>query len=30
MMKILTYVLHGMWNTPDTDGVTVIGVSVDV
>ena len=30
MMKILTYVLHGMWNTPDTDGVVVIGVSVDV
>ena len=29
-MKILTYVLHGMWNTPDTDGVVVIGVSVDV
>lgn len=30
MMKILTYVLHGMWNTPDTDGVVVIGVAVDV
>lgn len=29
-MKILTYVLHGMWNTQDTDGVVVIGVSVDV
>lgn len=30
MMKILTYVLHGMWNTPDTDGVVVIGVSTDI
>lgn len=30
MMKILTYVLHGMWNTSDTDGAVVIGVSVDV
>lgn len=29
-MKILTYVLHGMWNTPDNDGVVVIGVSADV
>ena len=29
-MKILTYVLHGMWDTPYTDGVTVIGVSADV
>lgn len=29
-MKILTYVLHGMWNTQDTDGVVVIDVSVDV
>lgn len=29
-MKILMYVLHGMWNTLDTDGVVVIGVSVDV
>lgn len=29
-MKILIYVLHGMWNTQDTDGVVVIGVSVDV
>lgn len=29
-MKILTYVLHGTWNTQDTDGVVVIGVSVDV
>lgn len=29
-MKILTYVLHGMWNTPDIDGVVVIGVSADV
>lgn len=29
-MKILTYVLHGMWNTQDTDGVVVIGVSADV
>lgn len=30
MMKILMYVLHGMWDTTDTDGVVVIGVSVDV
>lgn len=29
-MKIVTYVLHGMWNTPDNDGVVVIGVSADV
>lgn len=29
-MKILTYVLHGMWDTPYTDGVVVIGVSVNV
>lgn len=29
-MKILMHVLHGMWNTPDTDGVVVIGVSVDI
>ena len=29
-MKILTYVLHGMWKTPDNDGVVVIGVSADV
>lgn len=29
-MKILMYVLHGMWDTPYTDGVVVIEVSVDV
>ena len=26
-MKVLTYVLHGAWNTPDADGVIVIDVS---
>lgn len=30
MMKILIYVLYGMWNTSETDGVVVIKVSVDV
>lgn len=28
--KILLYVLHGTWNTPYTDGSTVVGISEDI
>lgn len=29
-MKILTYVLHGTWDSQSADGVIVLGVSVDI
>ena len=29
-MKEKVYILHGYWNTPDTDGVQIIKVSHDI